>query len=337
MASGSFSRASAKPRSGSPESMISYVSLSSRRIRRRNASSSSTTNTFPMALFLLAAGQDIAPRKFGRLVHNRRRFFPAIQHLADLPDKNLFRERFVQEVHSRIQNSVSRNEAVRITRNVEHLHSWLARRQLFRQSAAVHAGHHDVSQQEIKSAAKARRDFQSFFTAPRRQHAESACFKNSLLKLSQRLGVFHQKDAFRTAKFFSRIDFLFRHHRLTRMSREIDLKGGAFSWRAIHPNISITLFYDAVDGRKSKSRALAAFLGREEWLKDMCERSGVHSCSCVGHGQKHVIPGLGTWMVPRVGQVKLHVSGLDLQFAARGHGVARVDSQVHDDLFDLAL
>src|SRR5208337_2572692 len=289
MASGSFSRASAKPRSGSPESMISYVSLSARRIRRRNASSSSTTNTFPMALFPLSAGPDIAPRKFGHLVHGRRWLFPAIQHLADLPDKNLFREWLVQEVHSRIQNSVSCNEAVGITRNVEHLHAWLARRQLFRQSAAVHARHHDVRQQEIKSVAEARRELQSFFTARRRQHVEPACFKNGLLKLSQRLGVFHEKDAFRTRQFFPRIAFLFRHRRLTRMSREIDLKRSALSRRAIHPNISITLFYDAVHSGKSKSRALAAFLGGEEWLKDMCERSGVHSRSRVGHGQKHVI------------------------------------------------
>src|SRR5208282_4419987 len=132
----------------------------------------------------------------------------------------------------------------------------LAWRQLLRQSAAVHARHHDVSYQKIKSAAEARRDFQSLFTAPRRQYPESAGFKNGLLKLSQRLGVFDQKDAFRTRQFFSRIDSLNRHRRLTRISREIDLKGGAFSWRAIHPNISITLFYDAVHSRKSKPRSL---------------------------------------------------------------------------------
>ncbi len=42
-------------------------------------------------------------------------------------------------------------------------------------------------------------------------------------------------------------------------------------------------------------------------------------------------------MVSRVRLVNLHVGGLDLQFPARGHRVTRVYSQVHDDLFDLAL
>jgi len=78
-------------------------------------------------------------------------------------------------------------------------------------------------------------------TAPRRQHVESTCLKNGLLKLSQRLGVFHQKDAFRTAQFFSESIFCSATGRLTRMSREIDLKAGAFSWRAIHP-ISLLCF-----------------------------------------------------------------------------------------------
>jgi len=73
-----------------------------------------------------------------------------------------------------------------------------------------------------------------------------------LLKLSQRLGVFHQKDAFRTAQFFSESIFCSPPPAHPYVA-EIDLKAGAFSWRAIHPNISITLFYDAVHGRKPKS------------------------------------------------------------------------------------
>src|SRR5713101_4617086 len=98
MASGLCSRARAKPWSGSPESMISYVSLSSRRISRRNASSSSTTNNFPIARFLLLAGTGLASYEFGHAARTGRRLLPAVEHGAHLPDKNLFGKWFVQKV-----------------------------------------------------------------------------------------------------------------------------------------------------------------------------------------------------------------------------------------------
>jgi len=69
----------------------------------------------------------------------------------------------------------------------------------------------------------------------------------------------------------------------------------------------------------------------------MCKCCGVHYRSRVGNRQHHVCSNLGTRMVPSVGLVKLHISGLDPQFARHGHGIARVNSQVQDDLLDLAL
>src|SRR6202051_4565800 len=96
MASGLCSSARAKPCSGSPESMTSKASLSSRRIRRRKASSSSTSNTFGIAKFLLLTGAEIAAGKFSRMFDGGRRLLPATQHLAHLADKNFFREWLLQ-------------------------------------------------------------------------------------------------------------------------------------------------------------------------------------------------------------------------------------------------
>src|SRR5713101_1851880 len=173
MASGLCSSASAKHCSGSPESMTSKASLSSRRIRRRKASSSSTSNSFPIAKFLLLTGAYIAPGKFNRIFQWGRRLLSAIEHLADFPDKNLFREWLVKQVGSGLQNSVSCNKTVGIARHVKHLHSRLARGQFFCQNAAVHARHHHVSQEKIKSASMPCCDFQRLFAALRRQHTES--------------------------------------------------------------------------------------------------------------------------------------------------------------------
>src|SRR5258708_8258108 len=136
----------------------------------------------------------------------------------------MFREWLEQEVRWGMQNSVPCNEAVRITRHVELLHSRLARRQLLCQAPAVHAGHHDIGKQEIKSSSETCRHFQGTFTALCRQHAESACFKKGLRKLSQRLGVLYQENGFRAAQFFFRVDYLLIRGRLTHMSREIDFK-----------------------------------------------------------------------------------------------------------------
>src|ERR1700675_55769 len=180
MASGLCSSARAKPCSGSPESMTSKTSLSSRRIRRRKASSSSTSNSFPIAKFLLLHGAEIAAGKFSRRFHGGRRLLPAIEHLAHLADKNFFREWLVQEVGSWFVDTMSCNKTVGISRHVQDLHSRLARQQLFRQNAAVHAGHHHVSQQKIKNACVPCCDRECFFATLRGHHTESGRFKIAL-------------------------------------------------------------------------------------------------------------------------------------------------------------
>src|ERR1700731_4673029 len=142
IASGLCSSARAKPCSGSPESIISKASPSSSRIRRRKAASSSTSNNFFIAKFTLLTGADIAPCKFSCTFRRGPRLLPAIEHLANLAYKHLFCKWLVQKIGSGLQNSVCRNKTVGIARHVKHLHPWLARRQFFRQNAAVHAGHH---------------------------------------------------------------------------------------------------------------------------------------------------------------------------------------------------
>src|SRR5229473_185711 len=136
------------------------------RIRRRKASSSSTINNFRIAWYLLLAGLETSPRKYGHVLLCGRVLFPLVKHIAYLSDQNLFREWLVQEMGSGLENSVSCNKTVGVTRHIKHPYSWLARHQLFCQNAAVHPGHHDIGQQEIESTAEARCDFQSFFSAP---------------------------------------------------------------------------------------------------------------------------------------------------------------------------
>ena len=53
-------------------------------------------------------------RKFGDIVFSRRWLHAAIEHLARLPNKNVFGKWFVQEMNPLVQNSVTGNKAVGI-------------------------------------------------------------------------------------------------------------------------------------------------------------------------------------------------------------------------------
>src|SRR5690242_15621575 len=121
------------------------------------------------------------------------------------------------------------------------------------------------------------------------------------------------------------------------MEGQIDLKGGAFTGRAIHPDVSVALFHDSVDCGETEAGTFAALFSSEERLEDVSEDPRVHACSCVDHGKAYVVSHAGTGMRPRILRIEMRVCGLNLELAAVGHGVARIDSKIHDDLVDLAL
>ncbi len=56
----------------------------------------------------------------------------------------------------------------------------------------------------------------------------------------------------------------------------------------------------------------------------------------VGNGEPHVRARLAAEVLAHEGFVRNHVGGLDRQAASGGHGVARVDDQVHDHLLEVA-
>ena len=93
---------------------------------------------------------------------------------------------------------------------------------------------------------------------------------------------------------------------------------------------------DAVDRGQPEAGAVALGLGGEEGLEGAVDGGLVHAGAGVGDTQPDVTarpqagPGLG------VGGVGLQVAGLDAELPAARHGVAGVDGQVHQHLFELA-
>ena len=61
----------------------------------------------------------------------------------------------------------------------------------------------------------------------------------------------------------------------------------------------------------------------------------VHPAACVAHYQHHVGAGLDADVQAGIALVQVYVRRLDGEPAALGHGVARVDGEVDEHLFDL--
>src|SRR5580704_9772515 len=257
MAWGLCSSAKARPSCGTPVSITSKRSLNSRRIRRRMASSSSTTSSLSIAKYLLSARLNVGSNQFGQRVWGKRRGLPSINDFADFADEDLFDEGFVEEVNSGIENSMTGDEAVGIAGHIENLHARLAQQQVFGQDAAVYARHDDIGQQEIKNTSKARGDLKSVFAAFGRKYAESSRFKKSFGQFSQWLGVFHEKNGFGAAQIVVGIGFKVFDDRLTSVPREVNLEGRAFANDTFQADVAVALFDDAVNGGESKPRALA--------------------------------------------------------------------------------
>jgi hypothetical protein len=106
---------------------------------------------------------------------------------------------------------------------------------------------------------------------------------------------------------------------------QVDGERRSFARRARDSHVTTTLGDDCVDGREPQAGPLAQPLRREEGVECASHRLVVHSCSRVRHGELDVAPS-----GRRAGDAHA-----DRHSPAVGHRVARVDDEVHDDLFEL--
>ncbi len=97
--------------------------------------------------------------------------------------------------------------------------------------------------------------------------------------------------------------------------------------------MAIALFHDSVDGRQAEAGPLAHGFCGEERFEDVGLGLLVHAGPGVGHFQQHEAAGRGPRA--RLSGRFLHILGLDAQRPAVRHGVARIDHQIQDDLFEL--
>ena len=119
---------------------------------------------------------------------------------------------------------------------------------------------------------------------------------------------------------------------------EEDAEGSALTWGGLTFHPSAVLLDDAVGGGEAEAGAFALFFGGEERLEDFIDNFRRHTAAGIGDGQADVFPGHGLEAAGVLSGDDFVVSADgDGSFAGAGlHGVAGIDAQVHDNLFEFA-
>src|SRR6185437_15666970 len=119
------------------------------------------------------------------------------------------------------------------------------------------------------------------------------------------------------------------------ITRQVDAHDRALTLLAVGEDEATGLLDDAVDGGKSKSRAAADLLGREERLEDLLHHVGAHAGAGIAHFDQDIFAG-GDMLLAELARGRLiDIGGADKELAAIRHGVARIDGEVPDNLLEL--
>ena len=80
--------------------------------------------------------------------------FGRVEHLADLAQERVRRERFLKERHAGLQHAMVDDRVVGVALGEEQLHLRPLGHELLGEPASAHARHHDVGQQELNFGRK---------------------------------------------------------------------------------------------------------------------------------------------------------------------------------------
>src|SRR6185437_16429434 len=119
--------------------------------------------------------------------------------------------------------------------------------------------------------------------------------------------------------------------------RQVDRELRALARLAVDENEAAGLLDDAIDRGEAEPGAAADFLGREEWLENPREIFLGDADAGIADLDQHILPRRHDLDAAPQRARDGGVGGPDRQHAAIRHRVARIDGEIDDDLFDLAL
>ena len=133
-----------------------------------------------------------------------------------------------------------------------------------------------------------------------------------------------------------RADRLNRLGFVRRRGGKVDFESRPHAGLAADFDPALMLLDDAINGCESKASSFAHLFGGKERLKDSLQRIGIHAATGVRDGEDDKLARSRFGMLADVGLVNLGIGSADEQLTALGHGVPRVDRQVHHDLLEHA-
>ena len=199
--------------------------------------------------------------------------------------------------------------------------------------AAQLAGHDDVGEQQIRLDA-AFEHGQRRFRIIGAEHGVTETLEQIDHADAHGGVVFHHQDGLAAA---GRIAAARLRHRIGRLdaARQIDAHGGAFARLAVDGDMAAALLDEAVGHRQSQAGAFSLRLGGIKGFEGVPQHFRAHAGASVRHRQQHILAGLQLAARRRKGGVQFDVGQVDGERAAPAHGVARVQGQVQNDVFQL--
>ncbi len=94
-------------------------------------------------------------------------------------------------------------------------------------------------------------------------------------------------------------------------------------------------FNNTVNHCKAQTGPFAKILGGKERVKDFRQDILVNTFTLVGNGEPDIVPRFGFRVLPSECLVNVDLFALDQDLTPIGHGITGIDTEVHDNLFQL--
>jgi len=201
----------------------------------------------------------------------------------------------------------------------------------------AHLGHHHVHHRQVDVLGVFLAHAQGLFASGGFEHPISPIAEDAHDQFAHARLVLHYQNGFGPGHAGLRRGVIRGRRPLASFrQRQINAGRGALTQFALEGNRAAALPDDSVGRGQSQSSALSGTLGGEERLEEVAARGFGHSDAGVGQRDHHVLARTHAQALGGEALVEMHQGGLNGELAAMGHGVARIDRQVHEHLLEPA-
>ena len=145
--------------------------------------------------------------------------------------------------------------------------------------------------------------------------------------------VFDDQHAFPAGRCMGRLGRRFGDR--VHGARQIELDARALADGAVDPDMAVRLAHEAVHHAEAETGSLAVALGREERIEGLGRDFRRHAGAGIVNPDQHVGPRRDVGMERRIAPVERGVGDLDRDRASLRHGIACIDREVEDGIFEL--